>query len=805
MSKCTIFIKVNGESFSMQLENSDPSVLIDDSVVQALGENPNALNTLLNNLQIVGNSVNIDTVTLKQIQTEGALANCDMEYIRSLPQYSHIKFPDVNANILLLDNLIVGKVPIMGRTFDKNGQEIIVMQNTLSDMYKLRKYLIIKNAIQQGGVVDKNSKYYPHLLELYEKRKINKSIRKVEDIILSYMQDKQSFAGLTFSDNSSVIQFMEKLVRNLQDYSLPKDYSDPIITELNYRKQWLGDGQISVTYKDLYAILKQNFKNILSENQITNFKGFKEFIVKEDGSLQKYLSSTNNQGQFSNNNIEALCQFLINTPEFDYHYLKTTLDGVVLQTELRPIGDAYSVAYDTIACMPSEDYRGYTIYKYEQNEKSLYFTSRGSLLETSKTKPTSSLEEAKHKIDEKLKLQDLRSNSFIEFMFKDSYIEDGKKVFTDSFSEDIKSSTYIASKQIVSVIDIPIDPHTTIASQESYLLTGKHLDKGRSVPYNLEDFYSLIDTYNISNDQKGKIKKLLDTPQKAVAFIYKVNEQLGTESRGSGTKLYNIAKTISEAPLVYYYVESASKSGRGQYKYQVIRTTVNEVTESRNKPNYPVQQWLSAIATVINDEFGVQANLLTAQEIKDLKLPVNVDTDKAFVYNGEVYINTTIATSNDLLHEYTHLLLGIIKSNPEVRNNYEMLLQHVVSSKEGQAELDRVRELYPNISKMDAYEEVFCNLFSAYVRGTVNRNTSKIFEASEEEIKKNTSNIFNTTMEDVKDFYNKKMQDVFGRFKSQVAVLLSEGQVDFGSTKETRRITNWISKGVNSGKIIEQC
>ena len=76
--------------------------------------------------------------------------------------------------------------------------------------------------------------------------------------------------------------------------------------------------------------------------------------------------------------------------------------------------------------------------------------------------------------------------------------------------------------------------------------------------------------------------------------------------------------------------------------------------------------------------------MVTSEEVKEnFKNIADPNIDKAFVYNGEVYINTSIAKSSDLLHEYTHLILGIIKSNPELVHNYEELVRGIYYSKDG--------------------------------------------------------------------------------------------------------------------------
>ena len=62
-------------------------------------------------------------------------------------------------------------------------------------------------------------------------------------------------------------------------------------------------------------------------------------------------------------------------------------------------------------------------------------------------------------------------------------------------------------------------------------------------------------------------------------------------------------------------------------------------------------------------------NLLTASQIAEKfpatgKIHIDPNIAKAFIYDGEIYVNTTIASGDDLLHEYTHIILGVLKSNP---------------------------------------------------------------------------------------------------------------------------------------------
>jgi hypothetical protein len=90
---------------------------------------------------------------------------------------------------------------------------------------------------------------------------------------------------------------------------------------------------------------------------------------------------------------------------------------------------------------------------------------------------------------------------------------------------------------------------------------------------------------------------------------------------------------------------------------------------------------------------------------------------KAFIRDGKIYINTFAAKSSDLLHEYTHLLLGVLKADTESRSIYEQLLNMVNETPEGKRLFDELEWVYPGISVMDVREEVFAKLYGEYLSG----------------------------------------------------------------------------------------
>jgi len=114
---------------------------------------------------------------------------------------------------------------------------------------------------------------------------------------------------------------------------------------------------------------------------------------------------------------------------------------------------------------------------------------------------------------------------------------------------------------------------------------------------------------------------------------------------------------------------------------------------------------------------GIKVNIETSNNIKELFGDIDTNTTRAFIRDGQIYLNSTLCKATDLLHEYTHLILGMLRADEATRSNYESLLLRTMSSKTAEVTnaLNKVLETYPNISQMDAYEEVFANLFSKYL------------------------------------------------------------------------------------------
>ena len=112
---------------------------------------------------------------------------------------------------------------------------------------------------------------------------------------------------------------------------------------------------------------------------------------------------------------------------------------------------------------------------------------------------------------------------------------------------------------------------------------------------------------------------------------------------------------------------------------------------------------------------------------------------KSFIYNGNIYINTDIATVDSPVHEFLHLLFGSMKY--QNRALYDQLV--------GQAEqfdsYNTISQNYPNRTKGDINEEVFVTELAKYLTGQ-NNAISNLDQSIQNEIIYNVNRTLDTVL-----------------------------------------------------------
>lgn len=105
---------------------------------------------------------------------------------------------------------------------------------------------------------------------------------------------------------------------------------------------------------------------------------------------------------------------------------------------------------------------------------------------------------------------------------------------------------------------------------------------------------------------------------------------------------------------------------------------------------------------------GIQINAVDSEMIQDSELKdiPGIATAKAFVYNGEIYVNTDLSDKDAPIHEMMHIMMGgLRRDDPE-------LYFSIASQIADQPFFEEYKAKYPNRTRSDVAEEAFVSEFA---------------------------------------------------------------------------------------------
>lgn len=825
--KCTLTFTVGGENITLDLETDLESPLTDQEIIDSLNNNESkriALSDLIH--KKLYNQSRLREATIKNIiNKEGILGNCNLDFLKT--EFSDVEFPEgVDANILIMDNLHIPNTggSIYGRVINSQGQEVFLVtgkrdkDGKAADISKLAYFLKVRQQLQEQAFrFAEDSSDYKDLQKILTERnkKINNKENKLGDIyelMLDFHYNKNWYIkNNIYIDGKSAYSILNRLMNVILQYSQKVEYSDGFVNTINEMISWRNvkvkeDQSKYVPYLSvdgLYNTIKQYHPEILKTLDLTSKNKFNDYFSQPSSRISNQLQDLFGQVVEESAGYATLLKYLFDAePEFTLIYESNTDKTITLKSIPKTIETKYGISYDTIHSFDiiDEDYKGYKIYSFNDNGETKYIPSRNYLTEDTIAKIYNTEEEVRSYIDSSVEKQDIKKNSFIDFKFRNKYEVDEQVKYDDELNLfNIYSNQSLITGSVIESLDVPLVKNTRIYNGENILFTEDR--------QNYSSFKKIIEKWNITEETKNNILTSVNNAEKIAIFIYKINELLNEVREGEDAEkvMNNVIDMIANAPKKLYYIDTKTPvKGRNQYLYKVIPTNPIQIDQYKKQKRTPVITLISAISKVIQDKFNVSVNMRTSEEIIQQFPDIDANTAKAFIRDGQIYINTTIANSSDLFHEYSHLLLGILKSNPNLRGNYEQLL-YLVASKVSKEELDKLRDKYEDISQMDLMEELFVKKFSEYIMNTVNPDLKQIFISQDKFLKDATKIIFNNEIDNLQTFYGKSLDTIFMRFSSDVASLLETKGLDFSSTKTSRLYSNWISKQIKNGEIKEEC
>lgn len=445
------------------------------------------------------------------------------------------------------------------------------------------------------------------------------------------------------------------------------------------------------------------------------------------------------------------------------------------------IGEVYDFSYaDQPLFSPTEQYKGFYIYEYHKNGKTHYAISRSIISPKSYMKTFSSLEVAKQNIDTNTDtLQECGLWSIKQHVGRPRASEIEMK--------------YIREGSIITTLDIQL-PRIEFKNFPDPV---KELFKGT-----VTNFHNKLDFI--------KNIKSLDTPEKASAFIYLMHKQLKNKQdfieflKDNDELVQSTIEDINKRETISYLVEKIETFGKTPSKYylRLLQNNGTNIDINGKFNDITVQDFidqnLNSVIEYFNKQFGIGINSVTRSELEQLSIDNNLglenklDVVKAFVYNGQIYINTSNANAEDLFHELSHILLGVVKAKD--LDMYNELVAAYKTKSNYKYLFNTHRKTYRHYSEQDVIEETIADMIASEMfkqkqLGTSDFKGNDILELFESILKKS-------------ERFTQSMNDNGLGFSKYINQLLDENGNEM---QRNMRITNLVRDYISKGKIQEKC
>ena len=734
-----------------------------------------------------------------------------------------------NMNILFVKNLVINGVPApyVFQTKDLKGNPIYVVQaRGLLDFSRfITKYKTVidydpeKQGIPkalntllsniqswqafEGNFLRKFADYNTTNFQRNKTRTMvvtDSPMTIAKQLMLSYLRDpdKMYFYGTSgkksgenlLSKNIHKIQLIKNAISSIRGFNNKIVTTNSTLANAVLSKLTYGDSKgAKISIKDFKKLVEV----IVPKDQYRDYFRANMKSTEYAQAINTVLNDLFYKNDDGTTNFDTK-SYQVNTIKDDYIYFQKSFDT---------LEDHYSrinIEHLPALAQEMEDYKGYKIYKYlDDNNQTKYTFIRGLLTpQTYDYRITpgrgNELSTVKDKINSMLS-----TNSRIH-----------SRIYNDLYSNEPNQGTSLYIKtymgqlvpgQIIRVYDYRLPKKSmqgfkdavrgdTINAIESYL---KQVD--------------LLDWFESQSRTAIRQSPLLDDNEKVFLTIATLNSLEGATQEQVKSKLQELIN--SYGTYRYYRVTNVQDNGIANL---VLMSDTN--THMTGEGSYlSVHNELMNFAAKIQDRFNIDTRVLNTEAIKSFirnntsyikDTEVNLlASQRAFVVNDKfgnpiILINSDNARQSDIAHEYMHIFMGIVRANPNLQEQYTQLLTDLVSTKEGQDQLQQYQGLsvYKGLAQIDLMEEVAANVMGKYLINPEKYPNNEAFEAFRTFLEKNT--FHQDLSENIIDFSDSiNMYDENSKLKQY--------EIEKANKTNTERLlTNYIQR--NMGKqIMEDC
>lgn len=751
-----------------------------------------------------------------------------------LPELS----PDekANMNILFVKNLTIHglSTPYITRSKDVQGKPIYIVQaRGISDFARfLRKQKAVIDYESEDG---KHPKELQELIDavsvwqmsedLFMRRFASydtethsvKGVKSVtvkntplsvaKELMLSYLRDSEkmyyyNMSGKNAGDdlmrnNLSRIALIKSAINSIRGY-----HSKPIVT---------GSTLANAIFSKLIYGDKKGAKISISD-----FRNLVKAIVPADA-YKSYFPSTLTNKEMKNTVNIVLNQYFYNnddgTKNYDsksYQVNDISNGYIYFQKNFESIGENQDITIANIPHMAEElpqEYRGYKIYKYTDNNGQTKFTFTRGLLtpQTYDYRIAPGVEDETSKVKEKID----------EMLGPSSRVR--SRLYTPLYSDKSNQGTTIQFKtymgqllpgQIVKTYDyrLPLDIMNQI---------GTKAERGEAMHqiHQVLEAGGLLDWFIQKSGSKDfNSSKFLDNNEKVFLTLATLIDLSGKPINEVQTKLETLFDSYNKTPRYYVVTNVDPKSGMATLvQMSNVSSSLTGVDSYLSMHNQ-----LQMFAKKMDDIFGVDTRVMTTNVMKEWLISQNFSEQLANLYSQQravvltdankepiIILNSDRATKSDLAHEYMHLFMGIVRSNTALQEKYTQLLTNLVNTKEGQEQLAEYSRVpaYQSLSQIDLMEEVAANVMGKYLTSSDPQTqfpNADAFITFRQFLEDNTFHL--NIADNIIDF-----SDQIVSFDKHTSEIVQGKMKKLEATNKERQLTNFIKDAIGNDLIKEDC
>ena len=681
---------------------------------------------------------------------------------------------DINENhtIVACNQIQLNGSKYFGRVISPGGSDIFFI-NGFYGAQDLFNYLDqrqkIKKAVDNNTLREDLKEYQDELNSI-----VNKYNTTAEKLLLDYLDNKSKYKPFKDSNGKNIIpsKTLNNILCKIQNiYNSDAGKSDlelaiRSVRDLKHKNRF----EYKLTMKNLYSVLSnyiqdmpsfQDFNNLSQEDLQTFLHNIFLFdpnlmkakvskiiggetkeVVKEaidkkipQSEIKKKWKELQEQYKKQGIELDSLDKTIKNSPEQAMGLLRTALadlnpevsiqDGkiqikyktkeevqqkesakqLVLTFPYSSLGEVYNFGYDSkylFSPVKAEEgvdtdgmYHGVYIYKYYNPSTKVthYAISRSIISPNSYSQTFSSLEAAKAKIDNWNATQTLREAGLYSIKMKPTTPRTSKI--------ELKG---VKEGQIITTLDIQLPNIRKLPEIFNQVLNG-----------------TLADFRKVFPDIEGI--ETLNTPEKAAAFVYLFTKGLKT-AENKNTDINQLIK--SSQKLGKEIVDQINKAETKSYLVEEMRGNIATLKYLENNGNKiditgkfgdeaatkPTTASMEQAVQYFNEKFGININTMSQTELDDFgkQNKIDVKNARAFIYNGQIYINSSNANVSDVFHEMAHIFLGVLKV--KYPDSYQAVIAKYQQKPKFKTNLDYINEAYTNFAMQDKLEECVADMIA---------------------------------------------------------------------------------------------